>query len=49
VQKDTNKVKLRGTFIEGRQKDLPTLLWFPEMMEHADSFKEFFSRPDNKV
>jgi len=31
----TNDVQLRGTFLKGRQPDLPTMIWIPELMEPA--------------
>lgn len=48
-QKDTDKVKLRGRFIPGRGADLPTLIWLADLLEPAENFHSFFTRPDNKV
>lgn len=48
-QTDTNAVKLRGTFLEGRQPDLPTMIWLPELTEPAENFEPFFSDKQNKV
>jgi len=48
-QKETDKVKLRGTFIQGRQGDLPTLIWLSDLLEPSENFQKFFTRPDNKV
>lgn len=45
----SSEVKLSGTFIKGRQADLPTMIWLPELVEPAENFSPFFSRPDNKV
>jgi hypothetical protein len=42
-------VRLRGKFISGKQKDLPTLIWLPELVEPAENFNNFFTRPDNKI
>lgn len=46
---DTTAVKLRGTHIAGRQEDLPTLIWLPEIVEPAENFQKFFQRSDNKI
>ena len=46
---DTNAVKLRGTHLAGKQKDLPTLIWLPELIEPAENFTTFFNREDNKI
>jgi len=35
--------------LPGRQKDLPTLIWLPEIVESANNFEQFFMRKDNKV
>ena len=40
---------MRGKFIKGRKEDLPTLIWLPDVLEPAENFTKFFSRPDNKV
>lgn len=42
-------MQLRGHLIEGRQKDLPTLIWLADVLEPAENFAKFFQRPDNKV
>lgn len=42
-------MQLRGTFLQGRRADLPTLLWFADLVEPAEKFKPFFERPDNKI
>jgi hypothetical protein len=39
---DTNKVNLRGTFLKGRNHDLPTMLWFSDLVEPAENFESFF-------
>lgn len=46
---ETNAVKLRGTHLAGKQKDLPTLIWLPELVEPAENFTTFFNREDNKI
>lgn len=42
-------MKLRGRFIQGKEKDLPTLIWLSDLMEPAENFTKFFTREDNKV
>jgi hypothetical protein len=42
-------VKLRGKFIKGKEEDLPTLIWLPEIVDHAHNFEQFLMREDNKV
>jgi hypothetical protein len=42
-------VKLRGTFLQGRQPDLPTLIWLSDLVEPAENFEKFFMSEDNKV
>ena len=46
---DTNAVKLRGTHIKGKQPDLPTLIWLPELIEPAENFAPFFTAKENKI
>ena len=46
---DSTKVKLRGKFLKSKREDMPTLLWFPEVLEHANSSEKFFTNPLNKV
>lgn len=40
---------MRGSFLMGRQKDLPHLIWLPDFIEPAENFESFFSHSDNKV
>jgi len=28
---------------------MPTMLWFPEVLEQAENFEKFFLDPNNKV
>lgn len=49
LRTNNDDVQLRGTFLKGRRSDLPTLIWFSDLVEPADSFVPFFSRPDNKI
>lgn len=43
------EVELRGTFLKGRKQDLPTMIWFSDLVDPANNFVPFFSRPDNKI
>lgn len=45
----TADVRLRSTVLNSRGKDMPTMLWFSDIMEPAENFTKFFSRPDNKI
>jgi hypothetical protein len=49
LQKETDKVKLRGQFLKGRNSDLPTMIWLADLLEPSENFTKFFTRPDNKV
>lgn len=46
---DTGAVKLRGKLLKGRNSDLPTMIWLPELIEPAANFETFFNRPDNRI
>lgn len=48
-QKESEKVKLRGHFLKGRNSDLPTMIWLADLLEPSENFAKFFNRPDNKV
>ena len=43
------EVELRGKFIHGQAKDLPNLIWLPDLIDTADSFESFFTRTNNKT
>lgn len=45
----TAEVRLRSTILNSRGKDMPTMLWFSDLMEPAENFTKFFTRPDNKI
>ena len=49
VASNTKDVRLQGTLLKGRQADLPTMIWLPELTEPASNFKNFFSERKNKV
>lgn len=46
---DNKSVELRGEFLESTSSDVPTMLWFPDLVDNATNFKEFFTRSDNKI
>ena len=46
---NTTDVRLQGTFLKGRQQDLPTMIWLPEITEPAANFQKFFAQRQNKV
>ena len=46
---NTNDVRLKGQLLKGRQQDLPTMIWLPELTEPAANFSKFFSERKNKV
>ncbi len=48
-QKETDKVVLRGTYINSRKDDMPTLIWLPDLVESARHHRKFFFRDDNKI
>jgi len=45
----SDNVRLRGTKLASRGKDMPTMLWFSDIMEPAENFTKFFNRPTNKI
>lgn len=42
-------VELRGKLIHGTAKDLPTLIWLPDLIDTAESFEAFFTRSNSKI
>jgi pimeloyl-ACP methyl ester carboxylesterase len=42
-------VQLRGTYLQGRRPDLPTLIWFSDLVEPVENFAPFFSNPEHKI
>ena len=46
---NTTDVKLKGKMIKGRQADLPTMIWLPEITEPAANFESFFTTRRNRV
>jgi pimeloyl-ACP methyl ester carboxylesterase len=48
-QQETDKVKIRGKFLKCRNPDMPTMLWFPEVLESAENWEKYFLKSENKV
>lgn len=46
---NTEDVTLRGTFLQGRRADLPTMIWFSDLVEPASNFQKFFANEHNKI
>ena len=38
VATNTTDVRLQGTLLKGKQPDLPTMIWLPELTEPAENF-----------
>lgn len=49
LKSDTGSVQLRGTFLQGKRADLPTMIWFSDLVEPSENFKTFFSSEGNKI
>ena len=45
----SDQVRLQGTLMKGRQADLPTMIWLPEITEPAENFSKFFGERRNKI
>lgn len=48
-QTDSDKVRIRGKFLKSRNVDMPTMLWFPEVLESAENWEKWFSQSENKI
>lgn len=35
--------------MHGNEKDLPNLIWLPDLIEPAENFEKFFTHPKNKT
>jgi hypothetical protein len=42
-------VELRGTFLKGRRADLPTMIWFSDLVEPVENFAPFFAKENHKI
>ena len=49
LKTDTNSVQLRGTYLQGKKHDLPTMIWFSDLIEPSENFKKFFEMEGSKV
>eukprot|EP00345_Euplotes_harpa_P014775 CAMPEP_0168343520 /NCGR_PEP_ID=MMETSP0213-20121227/16153_1 /TAXON_ID=151035 /ORGANISM="Euplotes harpa, Strain FSP1.4" /LENGTH=386 /DNA_ID=CAMNT_0008350853 /DNA_START=56 /DNA_END=1216 /DNA_ORIENTATION=+ len=49
LRDNNNEVQLRGKLIHGRFKDLPHLIWLPDLIEPVENFKLFFKGEKNKI
>ena len=49
LRKNTNEVEIRGEFLKGKRPDLPTMLWFSDLVEPAENFKKFFTQENSKI
>lgn len=45
----TESVQLRGTFLKGKKADLPTMIWFSDLVEPVENFEKFFKMEGNKI
>lgn len=48
-QSDHSKVKLRGKFLKSKRSDMPTLLFFPELLNQVENYEKFFSDPNHGI
>jgi hypothetical protein len=48
-QSSTEAVKLRGTFLKGKKTDLPTMIWFSDLVEPVENFEKFFTQEGSKI
>lgn len=48
-QSETDAVQLRGIHLACKKPDMPTMIWFSDLVEPVENFKKFFNRPDNKI
>ena len=48
-RKSNANVELRGKILHAKGRDLPTLIWLPDLIEPAENFEQFFTRANNKV
>ena len=46
---NTEDVQLRGKFLAGRRGDLPTMIWFSDLVEPVENFEAFFKHEGSKI
>jgi hypothetical protein len=49
LKTSTDSVELRGTFLKGKRTDLPTMIWFSDLVEPVENHKAFFEQEGSKV
>jgi len=49
VQANKEDVDLRGIHLKGKYEDLPTMIFFPQMLDQAENWIKFFNNPNNKL
>lgn len=49
LRDDTKDVNLRGKYLPGRKQDLPTMIWFSDILEPAENFEKFFADENHKI
>jgi len=49
LRASTDSVELRGTFLKGKKTDLPTMLWFSDLVEPVANHKAFFEQENSKI
>ncbi len=42
-------VKLRGKLLKGTRPDLPTMIWFSDLLEPCSNFETFFKSEGSKI
>jgi hypothetical protein len=40
---------MRGKFYKARNADMPTMLWFPEVLDLPENYDKWLNNVDNKV
>jgi len=40
---------VRGKFYKSRNADMPTMLWFPEVLDLSENYDKWLNNTDNKV
>lgn len=49
VVPSSNDVQLRGIRIQGNYKDLPSLLFFPDLFDQAENWVPYFTSPNSQI
>jgi hypothetical protein len=48
-KEDNEDIQLRGRYLAGRRPDLPTMIWFSDLIEPVENFEAFFKSEGNKI